>query len=63
MTTKVTTQAPHARPFDVTLFVPAGRTVRRVPAGETQDFSVFDGRDLHIHEVQPQEIEADAARD
>lgn len=60
MTTKVTIHALHGWPVDVTLISPSGRTVQRVPAGETQEFHVFDGRDLHIHEVQPNEIEAEA---
>ncbi len=63
MTTKVTIHALHGWPVDVTLIGPAGRTVQRVRAGETQDFHIFDARDLHIHEVQPHEIEADSPRD
>lgn len=59
MTTKVTIHANHGWPVDVTLINPLGSTVQRVPAGETQEFHVFDTRDLHIHEVQPDEIAAE----
>jgi hypothetical protein len=59
MTTRVTVYANHGWPVDVKMLDASGTTVRRVPAGETQEFSVHSSRDLHIHEVQPNEIEAD----
>lgn len=54
MTTKVTVEANHGWPVDVTNGDDGRKT--RVPAGAKQDFYVYSGRDLLIHEVQPDEI-------
>lgn len=71
MTTRVTIHAGHGWPVDVKAFTPRGDSIPtyggRVPAGETRDFIVHSEMDLHIHEVQPaeiqEEIEAEASAD
>jgi len=59
MTTKITVAANHGWPVDVTVIHTDGSPTvggaSRVPAGETWDFFVYDGADLLIHEVQPDE--------
>ena len=73
MTTTVKVEANHGWPVDVTrknigangpdgAYPMADHTVR-VPAGETQVFSVHSTCDLLIHEVQPGEVAAAAQSD
>jgi hypothetical protein len=67
MTTKVTVEANHGWPVDVTTldkdqegnWTETGKT--RVPANEKRDFYIHSHRDLKIHEVQPEEIKAEQA--
>lgn len=58
MTTKVTIEANHGWPVDVTPMTygrePSGLP-RRVPANATEVFYVHSGQDLLIHEVQSDE--------
>ena len=66
MTTKVIIEANHGWPVDVTGKNPVtGEKINayggRVPASEKREFIVHSGMDLLIHEVQPAEIEAEAA--
>ena len=66
MTTKVIIEANHGWPVDVTGKNPVtGEKINayggRVPATEKREFIVHSGMDLLIHEVQPAEIEAEAA--
>lgn len=56
MTTKVTVDAHAGWPVRVTRISPAGgHTEVLVDANTTQDFYVYDGQDLRVHEVQPNE--------
>jgi hypothetical protein len=59
MTTTVVVKANHGWPVDVTTLTPklgdAGSTVRVEPDTE-RTFYVHSGADLHIHEVQPDEV-------
>lgn len=60
MTTKVTVQANNGWPVRVALIDTNAAPGRNneyviVEAGEQRDFSVWDGRDLRIHEIQPGE--------
>lgn len=63
MTTKVTVEANHGWPVDVTSKTPNGEFLSktRVPANEKRDFYVHSSQDLEIHEVQPEEIKAEQA--
>jgi hypothetical protein len=68
MTTKVTVEANHGWPVDVFAHdKPAdadggtqGTLLARVPANSKQDFYVHSGRDIFIHEVQPDELTNEA---
>lgn len=68
MTTRVIVAAMHGWPVDVTpvtvgcAVIPVGDTAR-VPSGEEREFYVHSGQDLLIHEVQPDEMEADDGND
>lgn len=60
MTTKVTVAANHGWPVEVTAIHPKDGTKTPAPTvapGEQRDFYVHDGCDLHIHEVQPHEVD------
>lgn len=64
MTTRITVHAGHGWPVVVKGTNPAnGAEIiigpGRVPAGETMDFHIHSGLDLHIHEVQPDEATDD----
>ncbi|NTG48983.1 hypothetical protein G6M04_16525 [Agrobacterium rhizogenes] len=61
MTTTIIVKANHGWPVDVQASNPkTGEKIEtyggRVPAGETRDFICHSDMDLHIHEVQPNEI-------
>lgn len=68
MTTRVTIYAGHGWPVDVAALTgkPGANEMRaqtsktRVAPGETREFIVYDGQDLLIHEVQPNEVGAEA---
>lgn len=64
MTTKIIVAANHGWPVKVEGIDPkTGEPVKyggTVPAGETRDFYCHSSMDLRIHEVQPDELTADA---
>lgn len=66
MTTTVTVKANHGWPVKVTGVDPKTREPTMgnyggtVPAGETQDFICHSHMDLIIHEIQPDELTANA---
>lgn len=54
MTTKVTIEANHGWPVDVSFIGQySAQSSDRVPAGEKRDFYVHSGQDILVHEVQP----------
>ena len=61
MTTRVTVAANHGWPVRVTTIAKDGAqgTSTEVSANATQDFYVWDGQDLLIHEIQPSEQDTD----
>ena len=68
MTTKITVHADHGWPVKVTVLsrasVGAAETEAMagiVEPGSIQEFFVWDGRDLRVHEIQPGERPANLA--
>ncbi len=63
MTTTVVVKANHGWPVKVSGVDPVTKEPTMggyggiVPAGETRDFICHSSMDLHIHEVQPSEVE------
>lgn len=59
MTTVITVKANHGWPVSVMQVDPkTSETIgmpQTVEAGQTRDFVVHSGADLHVHEVQPEE--------
>lgn len=65
MTTRITVHADHGWPVLVTAFsrasVGTAETASEagiVQPGTSQDFHVWDGHDLRVHEIQPGELPA-----
>ena len=65
MTTRITVHANHGWPVRVTAIttssVGTAETATEagiVAAGSAQDFYVWDGHDLRVHEIQPGELPA-----
>ena len=62
MTTSITVAANHGWPVKVcAVSHETGRTIseRIVTPNTTETFYVWDGQDLHIHEIQPEELMSD----
>ena len=56
MTTRVTVAATHGWPVKVTkIYTNGTKEICTVPADKTEDFYVWDGMDILVHEIQPKE--------
>lgn len=66
MTTTVEIKANHGWPVDIHYIDPKTgeiQTTTRLPAGTHKIDYVHSGRDMYIHEVQPDEIEAETGEE